>query len=40
MPISNIEFEFVPSNTINSQMYNAMKDIVSYEVVKVDGEKE
>lgn len=40
MPISNIAFEFVPSNTINSQMYNAMKDIVSYEVVKVDGEKE
>jgi hypothetical protein len=40
MPINNIAFEFVSSNAINAQMYDAMKDIVNYQVVRVVGEEE
>ena len=39
-PTNNISFKFVPSNAIDTEMYNALSEIVNYEVVKIEGEKQ
>lgn len=39
-PMNNISFRFIRSNAISLEMYNEMSKIISYEVVKLDGESE
>ena len=40
MPISDLSFKFVRSNAIPQDMFNALNDIITYQVVKVNGNEE
>ena len=39
-PMTYISFKFTSSNDINSEMYDALSEIINYEVVRVEGESE
>lgn len=39
-PTTNLSFKFIRTNEMNLDMYNALSEIINYEVVRVEGETE